>query len=176
MTTHDTPAPRCVCGDPIEWQNHPDGSGWIHSPGSDTRCLDAQPATTPAPMDPALRDRIADDHPRDRLCAAFIRLIREYPDRSVIAPGVLADAVLAELAPELTRAHQAVNAENALRDEKRHYDSAWREIVRLRAQLVRIQQMTDAWERELPETIRTATVVDALRIAIALTGPAEDTP
>ncbi|MFJ3283308.1 hypothetical protein [Streptomyces halstedii] len=35
---------RCVCGDPIEWMTHPDGSGWIHSPGSETRCLDARPA------------------------------------------------------------------------------------------------------------------------------------
>ncbi|MEU6615340.1 hypothetical protein [Streptomyces parvus] len=38
---------RCVCGDPIEWMTHPDGPGWIHSPGSDTRCLDARPAAAP---------------------------------------------------------------------------------------------------------------------------------
>ncbi|MFE3487487.1 hypothetical protein [Streptomyces griseus] len=45
---------RCVCGDPIEWMTHPDGSGWIHSPGSDTRCLDARPvAAPPAPADRA---------------------------------------------------------------------------------------------------------------------------
>jgi hypothetical protein len=32
---------RCVCGDPIErWT----GPGWIHTPGSDTPCLDARPA------------------------------------------------------------------------------------------------------------------------------------
>jgi hypothetical protein len=36
---------RCVCGDPIEWRDYEDGSGWIHSPGSDTPCLDARPAT-----------------------------------------------------------------------------------------------------------------------------------
>ncbi|MFJ3141668.1 hypothetical protein ACIPJM_04355 [Streptomyces halstedii] len=46
---------RCVCGDPIEWMTHPDGSGWIHSPGSDTRCLDARPAAAP----PAPADRAA---------------------------------------------------------------------------------------------------------------------
>ncbi|MFF6925818.1 hypothetical protein [Streptomyces californicus] len=41
---------RCVCGDPIEWMSHPDGSGWIHRPGSDTRCLDARPAAAKATM------------------------------------------------------------------------------------------------------------------------------
>ncbi|MFI7329305.1 hypothetical protein ACIBQ3_32300 [Streptomyces rubiginosohelvolus] len=46
---------RCVCGDPIEWMTHPDGPGWIHSPGSDTRCLDARPAAAP----PAPADRAA---------------------------------------------------------------------------------------------------------------------
>ncbi|MFF3300943.1 hypothetical protein [Streptomyces sp. NPDC002908] len=38
---------RCICGDPVQWMDHPDGSGWIHSPGSETTCLDARP--TPAP-------------------------------------------------------------------------------------------------------------------------------
>lgn len=47
------------------------------------------------PEPPAL-----DDHPRDRLCAAFIRLIRDSA-ASVIAPGAMADVALAELAPEL---------------------------------------------------------------------------
>lgn len=38
--------PRCVCGDPIERWTGPGEPGWIHSPGSDTACLDARP---PAP-------------------------------------------------------------------------------------------------------------------------------
>ncbi|WP_434744613.1 hypothetical protein [Streptomyces sp. A-14] len=46
---------RCVCGDPIEWMTHPGGPGWIHSPGADTRCLDARPAAAP----PAPADRAA---------------------------------------------------------------------------------------------------------------------
>lgn len=37
-------APCCVCGDPIQWMDHPDDPGWIHSPGSDTTCLNARPA------------------------------------------------------------------------------------------------------------------------------------
>lgn len=49
-TTED--GPRCACGDPIEWMAHPDGSGWIHSPGSDTPCLDARPADRPAECGP----------------------------------------------------------------------------------------------------------------------------
>jgi hypothetical protein len=35
-------APRCVCGEPIELRGDP--PHWIHSPGSDTHCLDARPA------------------------------------------------------------------------------------------------------------------------------------
>lgn len=53
---------HCVCGDPIEWMAHPDGPGWIHSPGSDTRCLDARPAAAPpAPADRAATLRDAAD-------------------------------------------------------------------------------------------------------------------
>ncbi|MFI5739129.1 hypothetical protein ACIA9I_12240 [Streptomyces anulatus] len=70
---------RCVCGDPVEWMTHPDGPGWIHSPGSDTRCLDARPvAVPPAPADRAavLRaeaDRLdaADEATRPRLAAGI---------------------------------------------------------------------------------------------------------
>ena len=40
QTTADD-VPRCVCGDPIEQTGDP--AYWIHSPGSDTRCLDARP-------------------------------------------------------------------------------------------------------------------------------------
>ena len=45
--TDDTPTtaddgPRCLCGDPIEQTGDP--AYWIHSPGSDTPCLDARPA------------------------------------------------------------------------------------------------------------------------------------
>ncbi|WP_031029994.1 MULTISPECIES: hypothetical protein [unclassified Streptomyces] len=53
---------RCVCGDPIEWMTHPGGPGWIHSPGADTRCLDARPAAAPpAPADRAAALREAAD-------------------------------------------------------------------------------------------------------------------
>ncbi|MFM9703637.1 hypothetical protein [Streptomyces galilaeus] len=34
---------RCVCGDPIQLMDEADPTSWIHSPGSDTRCLDARP-------------------------------------------------------------------------------------------------------------------------------------
>ncbi|AWL39692.1 MULTISPECIES: hypothetical protein [unclassified Streptomyces] len=53
LGTTETEGARCVCGDPIEWMTHSDGSGWIHSPGSETRCLDARPAAPSAPADRA---------------------------------------------------------------------------------------------------------------------------
>jgi hypothetical protein len=40
-TTTPDDGPRCVCGDPIELQDPRDPDSWIHSPGSDTTCLDA---------------------------------------------------------------------------------------------------------------------------------------
>lgn len=42
----ETLALRCVCGDPIERWTGPGDPGWIHSPGSDTPCLDARPPAT----------------------------------------------------------------------------------------------------------------------------------
>ncbi|NUP17375.1 MAG: hypothetical protein HOV73_25925 [Streptomyces sp.] len=40
-TTPPDDGPRCVCGDPIERWTGPGEPGWIHSPGSDTPCLEA---------------------------------------------------------------------------------------------------------------------------------------
>ncbi|NUO42381.1 MAG: hypothetical protein HOV82_10115 [Streptomyces sp.] len=34
---------RCVCGDPVQLMDDNDPTSWIHSPGSDTRCLHARP-------------------------------------------------------------------------------------------------------------------------------------
>ncbi|MFJ9114443.1 hypothetical protein ACIRJO_02720 [Streptomyces sp. NPDC102394] len=34
---------RCVCGDPVTWMDHITEPGWIHAPGSDTKCLNARP-------------------------------------------------------------------------------------------------------------------------------------
>lgn len=36
---------RCLCGDPIQLRDAVDPSSWIHSPGSDTPCFNARPAT-----------------------------------------------------------------------------------------------------------------------------------
>ncbi|MEE1838117.1 hypothetical protein [Streptomyces sp. SP17KL33] len=42
-TRQEADGPRCVCGDPIELMDETDPTSWIHSPGSETRCLDARP-------------------------------------------------------------------------------------------------------------------------------------
>jgi hypothetical protein len=39
----EEPALRCVCGDPVELRDEIDPSSWIHSPGSETPCLNARP-------------------------------------------------------------------------------------------------------------------------------------
>jgi predicted nuclease with TOPRIM domain len=43
------------------------------------------------------------------------------------------------------------------------------ELVAARSSLDRVRQMTDAWEQRLPDTIRTATAVEALRAALPTT-------
>ncbi|MET8585782.1 hypothetical protein ABZX39_33665 [Streptomyces collinus] len=34
---------RCVCGDPVQLMDETDPTSWIHTPGSDTDCLEARP-------------------------------------------------------------------------------------------------------------------------------------
>ncbi|WP_338683875.1 hypothetical protein QD712_25650 [Streptomyces acidiscabies] len=41
--TQNGEALRCVCGDPVQLQDDADPTSWIHSPSSQTRCLDARP-------------------------------------------------------------------------------------------------------------------------------------
>ncbi|MEV5184217.1 hypothetical protein AB0K88_31195 [Streptomyces werraensis] len=76
--------------------------------------------------------------------------------------------------PETARelASLAANAGRALQDEKRHYEIACQENAQLRAALARIRQMTDYWEQNLPEVIRTPAVVSALRAAMERAAPA----
>lgn len=63
-------------------------------------------------------------------------------------PAVVSAAALStdQAAPEL--ASLAVNAANALRDEKRHYEIACEEIARLRATINRVRQLHDALDAE----------------------------
>ncbi|MFD7793580.1 hypothetical protein [Streptomyces sp. NPDC059759] len=43
LSEADDSALVCVCGDPVDWMDHSGGSGWIHTPGSETKCLEARP-------------------------------------------------------------------------------------------------------------------------------------
>lgn len=43
-TATEADSPRCLCGDPIQLRDEIDPNSWVHSPGSDTHCLDARPA------------------------------------------------------------------------------------------------------------------------------------
>ncbi|MEV8048401.1 hypothetical protein AB0P02_31825 [Streptomyces griseoluteus] len=79
----DADGPRCVCGDPIELTGDP--AGWIHSPGSDTPCLDARPPSwiTQGTRDLSIPEQVpaADEDAqrtarRDNLLALLTRLRR----------------------------------------------------------------------------------------------------
>lgn len=65
---------RCICGDPIERWTGPGDPGWIHTPGSDTACLDARPA------EPLLRSIPPEIHVHvtpQQVADAVRRIIRE---------------------------------------------------------------------------------------------------
>ncbi|MFD8251928.1 hypothetical protein [Streptomyces werraensis] len=87
-TTTADDGPRCVCGDPIELTGDP--AGWIHSPGSNTPCLDARPNLARASVEASVRDQApADDeeqqrtHRREQLRTLLARLDRG----GLLSPG-----------------------------------------------------------------------------------------
>lgn len=78
----ETHAPRCVCGDLIERWTGPGDPGWIHSPGSDTTCLDARPTSVRRRLTEAEHDRAW--HAIDGLDW------QAYPDADTVLNAVLA--------------------------------------------------------------------------------------
>lgn len=59
-----------------------------------------------------------------------------------------------------------MNDAEALHEWRTAAYRATRERDRALRKLARIEQMADAWEQQLPDTIRTATVVEAIRIIL----------
>ena len=141
--------------------------------------------SSPAPADrAALRDRIAEAlanalKPRYggpqhntpgglplTATAEEVRLHRAQP---------LADAVLdvlpapaeTELRRELAASERIrANADFHLGQEMSRRQLAEKETGRLRAVVARLRQMTDYWEQQLPDVIRTPAVVSAIRAAL----------
>ncbi|MCX5336926.1 hypothetical protein [Streptomyces sp. NBC_00140] len=81
----ETQAARCLCGAPIEWMDVDvaNGSGWVHSPGSDTPCLTAIPAGAAAPGQPQRGDEFEEWLKAQRDAAA------DYPEAYQAADGLL---------------------------------------------------------------------------------------
>ncbi|MFJ8110450.1 hypothetical protein [Streptomyces sp. NPDC096132] len=69
-----TDGPQCVCDAPIEWWTGLGEAGWIHSPGSDTRCLEAQLAYRTAP--PAEAEQLLRWGRRESLLVLVTRIQR----------------------------------------------------------------------------------------------------
>jgi hypothetical protein len=81
--TEEQDAPlRCVCGDPVQLMDDNDPASWIHSPGSDTRCLDARPrcphCRMPHDLDPASGV--------PAVCASILASIRDR-DAAIVQPA-----------------------------------------------------------------------------------------
>ncbi|WP_043493773.1 hypothetical protein [Streptomyces viridosporus] len=89
----DRSALRCVCGDPIERWTGPGEPGWIHSPGSDARCLEARP--------PAGRSAVYADAARTATATAA-RLRTEGHETRALGAEDVADLLHAAARQETT--------------------------------------------------------------------------
>jgi hypothetical protein len=130
-------------------------------------------ATTPTPS------AAAPSAPDDR--AALLQRIAKavqgvLPMSSSLACDVVADAVLAvlpepadgaDLRRKLASSERIrENADFHLGQEMARRQLAEKETARLRAVVARLRQMTDHWEQQLPEVIRTPAVVSAIRAVL----------
>lgn len=78
-------------------------------------------------------------HLRDQLCEAFIQLIRDHADRSIIAPGYMADAALAVRDQEMQALRDELAEEaGVIRALRRQRDTAEATLSRVQAELDRI--------------------------------------
>lgn len=91
--------------------------------------------------------------------AAYETRLREQHDLDV--------AELNRLRRELSASERTrANADFHLGQEMSRRQLAEKEISRLRAVVARLRQMTDYWEQQLPDVIRTPAVVSAIRAAL----------
>lgn len=181
--TTDQPADRAELRDRIaaalyERERPPRDPAWADAFAMDREVFepmaDAVLAVLPAPADRAaiLReaagelgrmdyDTDSNDYGYDTYRDAWNGGVMDGAD---LLRRMAAEAQQPETQAEL--ASLAMNAANALSDEKRHYEIACQENARLRAVVTRVEQMADHWEQQLPEVIRTPAVVSAIRAAL----------
>lgn len=177
-TTTADDAPRCVCGDPIEQTGDP--AYWIHSPGSDTPCLDARPnlpvrkiaQEVPAEAYTAWTEQ-APAADEDALRATRRESARIILDRATRGIALRSDesALLRQHFDAETREHDTARRTiERMKRTNRMVNGGAREsrerAEQAQATIERVRQMADAWEQRLPETILTATAVEALRTAL----------
>lgn len=142
-------APRCVCGDPVQLMDEADPTSWIHSPGSDTRCLDARPRcphcqmphdltpdSLPAAVCASTRQRIAD--------AAQAHTLGDHSGCCRVDCDVL-QAVAEQ--PETQEAHPPYSEYRV-----ENYDAgAWQVIGLKRKTLADAQEVRDRFRRGYPD-------------------------
>ncbi|NUS80749.1 MAG: hypothetical protein HOV70_31705, partial [Streptomyces sp.] len=168
--------PRCVCGDPIELAGDP--AVWRHRPGgaygldahtarppdwlTPTRCehRGPHPGFTCAEVDasqPYFRVRWEQEQQVPAADEDALRAARRHSIRVLLNRLNNGLPLGSEEAQLLTR-HVAAEICEANDGRKRAEQAEER--------LSRIRNMADAWEHQLPDTIRTATAAEAVRLAV----------
>lgn len=122
----DVPA-LCICGDPIQLLDDADPTSWIHSPGSDTPCLDAVPVkrTLASQGRTSLTDKLADTGRRLDQAGEEIRDLKakadavierlEKLDRAHLEPAAVRRATLNQVWDKLMDAGNITGAQLVMR-------------------------------------------------------------
>lgn len=170
-----------ILGTAREWVEQPARSGAYHRHGT----VAAAPVAAPPTGQAGLREKIA-----EALMAWAERnnsplYARTRRSETVRANAYSrADAVLSMLFGPIpagtdTATWTAIRAIQLMNEAGQQRDAASAEPDRLRAVVARLRQMTDHWEQQLPEVIRTPAVVSAIRAALERAddpNPAAGTP
>jgi hypothetical protein len=122
----DVPA-LCICGDPIQLLDEDDPTSWIHSPGSDTPCVDAVPVkrTLASQGRTSLTKKLADTGQRLDRAGDEIRELKakaddiaarlERMDRAHLEPAAVRRATLNQVWDKLMDAGNITGAQLVMR-------------------------------------------------------------
>ncbi|MEU9921905.1 hypothetical protein AB0H51_11510 [Streptomyces griseoluteus] len=146
-------SPRCVCGDPIELTGDP--ASWIHSPGSDTPCLDAHTVRLP--------DGIPDVRPASAADEDAVRTARRQSLHNLLAR--LERSLYGPIAHEVALLRQHVEAEireantarEVARGNLRHVQVLVPELELAQAAIERVRTLVAGrWGLVDPDHVRAA--------------------
>lgn len=129
--------PRCICGDPIQLMDEDVPDWWIHSPGSNTPCLDAVPAklTIASQGRKELSERMAETGEKLAKAGDEIKALREQAeavaarlealDAGVMDPITVRKATLNQVWDKLMDAGNITGAQLVMRMIGTNFEGDW---------------------------------------------------